>query len=105
MEPDARQSRTLSPDRPGYIRGRLDLDVATAEQIDALPGVSATMARRIAVDRARHGPFTSLSGLQRVSGAGKRFLQQIDTLVTFSGTFAFVSPSDTVIKSRRKPRK
>jgi DNA uptake protein ComE-like DNA-binding protein len=94
-----------SPDRPGYIRGRLDLDVATAEQIDALPGVSALMARRIAVDRARHGPFTSLSGLQRVSGAGKRFLQQIDTLVTFSGTFAFVNPNDTVLKSRRKSRK
>ena len=83
-------------------RARLDLDVATAAQIDSLPGVSPTMARRIAVDRARRGPFGSLSGLQRVSGAGKQFLQQIDTLVTFSGTFAVVSPGDTVVKTRRK---
>jgi hypothetical protein len=63
------------------------------------------MARRIAVDRARRGPFTNLAGLQRVSGAGKRFLEQIDTLVTFSGTFALVNPSDTILKSRRKSRK
>jgi DNA uptake protein ComE-like DNA-binding protein len=89
-------------DRSGYVRGRLDLDVATAAQIDSLPGVTATMARRIAVDRARRGPFGNLAGLQRVSGAGAKFLQQIDTLVTFSGTFARVSPSDTTLKTRRK---
>ena len=94
-----------SPDRRGYVGGRLDLDVATAAQIDSLPGVSATMARRIAVDRARRGPFTNAAGLQRVSGVGKRFLQQIDTLVTYSGTFAFVNPSDTVLKSRKKSRR
>jgi len=102
------QSRATSPgspDRPGYVRGRLDLDVATAAQIDSLPGVSATMARRIAVDRARRGPFTNSAGLQRVSGAGKRFLQRIDSLVTFSGTFAFVNPSDTMLPSRKKSQK
>lgn len=100
-----RPNSPVSPDRPGYVRSRLDLDVATAAQIDSLPGVSATMARRIAVDRARRGPFTNSAGLQRVSGVGKRFLQQIDSLVTFSGTFAFVNPSDTMLASRRKPRK
>jgi competence protein ComEA len=104
-EPAQSRQSPPSPDRPGYLRGRLDLDVASAAQIDSLPGVSATMARRIAVDRARRGPFTNLAGLQRVSGAGKRFLEQIDTLVTFSGTFALVNPSDTILKSRRKSRK
>lgn len=105
-EPEqARQKSPGSRDRPGYVRGRLDLDVASAAQIDSLPGVSATMARRIAVDRARRGPFTTSAGLQRVSGVGKRFLQQIDSLVTFSGTFAFVNPADTMLVSKRKSRK
>jgi len=103
--PDHAHELPPSQDRAGHIRGRLDLDVATAAQIDSLPGVSSTMARRIAVDRARRGPFTNLAGLQRVSGVGKRFLQQIDSLVTFSGTFAFVNPNDTILKSRRKSRK
>ena len=89
------QARPLSPgsaDRAGYVRGRLDLDVATA-------------ADRFVAGRERHhgaahrcrsrstGPFTNAAGLQRVSGVGKRFLQQIDTLVTYSGTFAFVNPA------------
>jgi len=91
-------------DRPGYIRGRLDLDVATAAQIDSLPGVTALMAKRIAADRAKRGPFLNTNGLQRVSGVGKRFLQQLDTLITFSGTFAPAAPNDTIIKSRKKAR-
>lgn len=89
-------------DRRGYVGSRLDLDVATAAQIDSLPGVSALMARRIVQDRLRRGPFLSMSGLQRVSGVGRGLMQRLDTLVTFSGTFAFPSPGDTVIKSRKR---
>jgi DNA uptake protein ComE-like DNA-binding protein len=89
-------------DRPGYVGARLDLDVATAAQIDSLPGVSSLMARRIAVDRVKRGPFLGLSGLRRVSGAGNGFLAKIDTLVAFSGTFAVALPGDTLIPSKRK---
>ena len=89
---------------PGYIGGKLDLDVATAEQIDSLPGVTPLMARRIATDRVRRGPFLNLNGLRRVSGAGQLFLQKIDTLVTFSGTLALASPGDTIVKSRKKKK-
>ena len=91
-------------DRPGYIGKKLDLDVATAAQIDSLPGVTPLMARRIVGDRVRRGPFLSMTGLQRVSGVGRGFIQKIDTLVTFSGTYAFPSPGDTVIKPRKRKR-
>jgi hypothetical protein len=89
-------------DRHGYIGKRLDLDIATAAQIDSLPGVSPTMARRIAQDRLRRGPFLSMNGLQRVAGVGRLFIRKIDTLVRFSGTYAFPSPNDTVIKPRKR---
>ena len=95
---------TGSLDRRGYIGKRLDLDVATAAQIDSLPGVTPLMARRIVEDRIRRGPFLSMSGLQRVSGVGRQFIQKIDSLVTFSGTYVFSSPADTVIKSRKRKR-
>lgn len=91
-------------DRRGYIGKRLDLDVATAAQIDSLPGVTPLMARRIVADRIRRGPFLSMSGLQRVSGVGHGFMAKIDTLVTFSGTYAFPSPGDTAIKPRNRKR-
>lgn len=89
-------------DRVGYVNGKLDLDVATAAQIDSLPGVTPMMAKRIALDRMRRGPFLSLDGLKRVAGAGPRFIQQIDSVVTFSGTFRWAEPSDTVIPKRGK---
>ena len=88
-------------DRPGYIGSRLDLDVATAAQIDSLPGVTPTMARRIVRDRMTHGPFLTLDGLRRVIGAGPRFVERLDTLVTFSGVFRMGSPDDTVIPKRK----
>jgi Helix-hairpin-helix motif len=91
-------------DRRGYIGGKLDLDVATASQINALPGVTPAMAKRIAADRMMRGPFLSRDGLRRVPGAGPLFLRQIDSLVVFSGTFVAPATSDTVIAPRKSKR-
>ena len=91
-------------DRRGYFNGKLDLDVASAAQIDALPGVSATMARRIVIDRTLRGPFVTRDGLRRVTGVGPAFLSKIDSLITFTGTVTQPSASDTVIARNRKVR-
>lgn len=92
-------------DHPGYVGGKLDLDVATAAQIDSLPGVGPTMAKRIVVDRMKRGPFVTRDGFRRVPGVGPAFLARIDSLVVFSGTVRFPTEADTVIPSRRRPRK
>jgi hypothetical protein len=91
-------------DRAGYIGGKLDLDVATASQINALPGVTPAMAKRIVADRMMRGPFLSRDGLRRVPGAGPLFLRQIDSLVVFSGTFVAAAVSDTVIPRPKSKR-
>jgi len=101
-----RRRRPIGPlDRRGYVGNRLDMDVATAAQIDSLPGVTPLMARRIVADRMIRGPFLTADGLRRVVGVGPRFLKAVDTLITFSGTFLQASPSDTVIPRRRKGRR
>jgi competence protein ComEA len=89
-------------DRPGYVGGRLDLDVATAAQIDLLPGVGPAMAKRIVRDRLARGPFTSPDGLRRVSGVGPAFLARIGPHVIFSGTMRHPDPADTVIPKGRR---
>src|SRR5215208_2424248 len=43
------------PNRRGYVNQKLDLDVATAAQLDSLPGVTPTVAKRIIADRMEHG--------------------------------------------------
>jgi DNA uptake protein ComE-like DNA-binding protein len=96
---------TASQALPPLPRPKLDLDIATAAQIDSLPGISPAIAKRIAGDRLRRGPFLSLDGLRRVTGAGPALLRRIDSLVTFSGTYAFPNWNDTVIprRTRRAP--
>jgi DNA uptake protein ComE-like DNA-binding protein len=98
------REQTPATDRRGYVNGKLDLDVATAAQLDSLPGVTPTIARRIIADRMARGPFLSKDGLRRVSGVGPGLIEKLDTLVTFSGTFISSTAADTVIASRRKKR-
>jgi DNA uptake protein ComE-like DNA-binding protein len=91
-------------DRRGHIGGRLDMDVATAAQIDSLPGVLPAMAKRIVADRLARGPFLTMNGLRRVSGVGPMFVANIDSLVMFSGTVVQPNFADTVIPRRKYPR-
>jgi competence protein ComEA len=92
-------------DRKGYVNGRLDLDVATAAQIDSLPGVGPQLAKRIVLDRMQRGPFVNRDGLRRVSGVGPNLAQRIDSLVAFSGTVHWPEPGDTILpmRARRRP--
>jgi len=89
-------------DHPGYVGGKLDLDVATAAQIDSLPGVGPTMAKRIVMDRMKRGPFVTRDAFRRVPGVGPAFLGKIDSLVVFSGTVRFPTERDTVIPPRAR---
>ncbi|WP_246281732.1 ComEA family DNA-binding protein [Fodinicola acaciae] len=50
--------------------GPVNLNTATAEQLDALPGVGPVLAKRIVDYRAQHGPFGSVEQLREVSGIG-----------------------------------
>jgi competence protein ComEA len=66
-------------------RGKLDLDSATAEQIQATLGIGPVLAKRIVADRTEHGKFGCLAELRTVQGVGPAVMRRIDSLVTFSG--------------------
>jgi competence protein ComEA len=61
--------------------GPLDLNTATAEQLDTLPGVGEVTAGRIVAYRSAH-PFTSVDELLEVPGIGQRRFEQLKDLVT-----------------------
>ncbi|WP_091291642.1 ComEA family DNA-binding protein [Amycolatopsis xylanica] len=50
---------------------KVDLNTATAEQLDTLPGVGPVMAKRILEWRTKHGRFTSVEQLRDVDGIGE----------------------------------
>jgi len=59
----------------------LDLNTATLEQLDALPGIGPTTAQKIVAYRQAHGPFHSVADLDAVPGIGQGRIEQLKGLV------------------------
>jgi competence protein ComEA len=59
----------------------LDLNSATVESFDTLPGVGPVLAGRIVAWRTEHGRFTSVDELGEVPGIGPKALERLRPLV------------------------
>jgi competence protein ComEA len=74
--------------------GLLDLNRATEQDFDALPGIGPKLAERIIEYRQSVGAFHSLDELRAVKGIGKKKFELIRPLVTVR--------SDTISNGRGK---
>lgn len=74
----ARLARPLGPGE------RIDVDRASAQELQRLPGVGPGLARRIVEARARGGPFGDTAGLRRVEGIGPSKLKRMAPNLAFS---------------------
>jgi len=63
-------------------QGLLDLNRATDQDFDALPGIGPRLAERIMEYRQSAGAFRSLDELRAVKGIGKKKFERIRPLVT-----------------------
>ena len=55
----------------------LDLNSASAADLDALPGIGPALAQRIVDYRQQHGPFKKIDDLEKVSGIGPKFWKKL----------------------------
>ena len=67
---------------PGSPPGRLDLNAATADQLDKLPGIGPVTVQRILDWRTRNGRFARVEQLREIEGIGERRFSQLRELVT-----------------------
>lgn len=55
----------------------LDINTATAQQLQLLPRIGPALAQRIVNDRERHGRYRSIGQLDRVVGIGPRTIERL----------------------------
>ena len=61
--------------------GRVNINRATAAELDTLPGVGPSTAEKIVADREANGPFATTEDLKRVSGIGDKKYEELADLV------------------------
>ncbi len=62
--------------------GPVDVNRATAAELESLPGVGPATATAIVAERERNGPFVGVEDLERVPGIGPAKLASLRDLVT-----------------------
>nr|WP_243896357.1 helix-hairpin-helix domain-containing protein [Actinomyces bowdenii] len=61
---------------------RININTATASQLEELPGIGPALAQRIVEHRQTHGPFASVEDLTDVPGIGRAKLEALKEAAT-----------------------
>jgi len=64
--------------------GKLDINAASAKQLEELPGIGAELAQRIVAYREENGAFAAVEELMNVDGIGEGKFEQMRDLI-FAG--------------------
>jgi competence protein ComEA len=81
-EPPNADSAATGVPGTGAPTGPVNLNTATLDQLDGLPGIGPVLAQAILDERARRGRFHSVQELREVRGIGERRFADLADLVT-----------------------
>jgi competence protein ComEA len=80
--------------------GKVDLNHATADELQHLPGIGPVLAQRVIEQRTAHGPFHTVDDLRDVKGIGKKRMDQLRPLIMVDQ----VAKAETKRDARPKPK-
>jgi competence protein ComEA len=72
--------------------GVVNVNTASAEELELLPGIGPSRAKAILEARRERGAFKSLEELEEVKGIGKGALERLRPFVTLSGKTTAAQP-------------
>jgi len=81
-ESTAASAPAQPPDEDTQDAFPVNINTATAEELQALPGIGESRAQAIVAYREEHGPFTYVEDLRAVSGIGEGILANIMDYIT-----------------------
>jgi len=64
---------------------KIDINAASMEELDELPGVGETLAGRIIAHREANGSFESIEDIMLVNGIGEGIFAEIKDMITVKG--------------------
>lgn len=82
VPPEAPLAGGTGADAPRTGVGLINLNTATIEQLQTLPGMGPVLAQRVIAYREQHGGFRSVSELRQVSGIGEARFNELKDRVT-----------------------
>jgi len=80
----AQDAQPAQPKKP-KIEGKLNINTATAEQIDMLPGMSKKKAQAVVDYRTANGKFKTVDDLMKVQGIKQKTVDKIKDYIIFEG--------------------
>lgn len=72
----------MNPEEP---TGPIDLNTATKEELEQLPGIGPALADRIIAYRQKQGSFTSIEQIMDVEGIGEKRFEDLKDLISIGG--------------------
>ena len=72
------RTSTVTPNKPEL----LNINTASAEELETLPNIGEATAQRIIDYRTQHGNFSSIDDLQNVRGIGEKTLEKLKPFIS-----------------------
>jgi len=79
------QAASAAAGQPAKPAAIVNLNTATAAELEALPGIGAKTAARIVDYRQKKGPFKKIEELMNVQGIGEKSFLKLKPQITLGG--------------------